>query len=519
MQMKKISVFSLSLMAAFSFLVSCGKGSPVSSGEKVVFAVGDQTKGLLNNSDFSTDGTMVRVFDIITGAESYSPENNRHINDVLQYVSVSDSWTTILNPFYLWPATGSQRFFGFLWHDAKSNLDVKDLFGEVDLSESDNKTLRLPAAGTVAMNPSSKQFDFAYSNTVARTGDADKSPVMLHLEHLFTSFSFSATNTSDHDVTIKSLTFYNFKNTGSASVSFESAGTQVNYGATSVSGSSWNWTGNLAVNRNETINNITAETPGGDPDYKLMWPQRASDFTSIDYDEESTTYTPHDPNLCYIGITFSQGEGDITRLLGFPLKDWNAGKRYLFTVEFANKLIQISSTVLPWTLEEMSVDYDSGTIQANSIIRWQSKDIYMFYDPARLVDDGHGGLTIDDSKGQSIVNDDEKTVYVKNGMPVKVRFNLNTPKGAEWLISLSGDYQAFKIEKLAEHTIDGSNCDFQLVPKTTGEYASPSRDYKVNIRIVLRLPNGRIVSADPVLQGPESEGVLENQYTIILPKV
>lgn len=520
--MRKISAILTAAAAAIFLLASCEKEKVFSSGEQIQFGVGAQTKGLLNNANLKTDGTTVKVFDIITGSSGYSPTNNRHIDDAIQYHSASTSWSFISNPFYLWPATGSQRFFGWLAHDAVSDLDASDLVGSIALSTSDNKTLVVPASSTLTMTPSVSQFDFSYSNTVTRTGDADRSVVELQLEHLFTSFSFSAKNTSDNNVTIKALQFANFKNTNNATITFESTGTEVAYGAGSSTGTSWNWSGNVAVNTGTTVNNITGSA-SGTPEYKLMWPQPAANFTSIDYDEGTDTYTPHTSSLCYLLLTFNQGSGDISRYLGFPLKNWEAGKRNLFTIEFANKLIQLTCTVLPWEVEDVDIYYNDGTVQGSTIYTdSHSKEFKLLYDPARLTDDGLGGLTINDALGQSIVDDAQKKVYVKNGMPVKGRFNLNTPEGAECLISLTGDYQAFDVEFLTDNHVSGNNIDFQLVPKNTGIYASPTRDYEVNIRVALRLPSGRIVSADPVLQGPEEEvdgvAVLQNQYTIILPK-
>lgn len=517
----------LYIFAAVSLLlVSCGKEGPVFSEGNIEFGIGSPTKGLLNGANLKTTGTTVKVFDIITGATAYNPTNNRHIDDNVVYDAASGLWGFSTAEFYLWPATGSQRFFGWLAYDAVSETAASSLVGTLTLDPTDNKTLRVPASSTLALTKSSSQFDFSYSNTVTRTGDSDKSQVALELDHLFTSFSFSAKNTSDNVVTIKSLNISNLRNVNNATISFEPTGTEVAYGTGSRS-NSWTWSGTATVAKNATVNNLLDGGNSSAPSYYLMWPQEASDFTTINYNEATDTYSPANSSLCYITIVFNQGGADITRVLGFPLKAWTSGKRNLFTLEFANKLINVNFTVLPWELEDVNIEYSSGTVQANTIYtdfdQHPAKEYKLFYDPARLTDDGHGNLTVDNNLGQSIVDDAEKKVYVKNGMPVKVRFNLNSPEGAEWLISLAGDYQAFSVEKLTTNTVDGTNCDFQLVPKNTGIYASPTRNYEVNIRVALRLPSGRIVSADPVLQGPVQqvgdEEVLQNQYTIILPKV
>lgn len=503
------------------------------------------TKAFVTKDNLATDGNRFQVYDFYVGSENYpiSYFNRKDGTGVLgegEWITANDGkWGFYEGSEYKWTVSGSHNFFGWLIKDAIDS-DNKLEAPAITLDKT-NPFSRKIVYPTTTLTKDSPIFDFMYSNVISRkmTGlDDNHNPVELRMDHLFSALEFGAENKIDQKVTIKSLKVYGLKNTNSATITFPTPAIQSGDRSQTIDAICEYGEGTKAAdNAPIVIFNgelvLNPKTAGDGTDVvdlvggksMLMWPHYSNDTVEDlkpahefgnDPDTGEAFWDASDPII--VATYVIEGQGEITRPVAFPLNEngsgkymsLNPGERHHVVISFVDKLMQLKLQVLPWQYEETVINYSEGTIQASSICQIDGRDYKIFYDYDRLTSDADGKIVIDNTKGQSSVDDAAKKVTVKDGMPVKVRFRLNTPQGAKWFVSLKGDINAFTVQKLTDNEVDGTNCDFQLVPSTSAEYASPKRDYEVTLRISIQLPDGRIVSADDIL--------LQDQYTIVLPK-
>lgn len=561
--------YILSILPLAILFAGCAKTVPASpetpvapeqteelSNDPIVFNMSSSslsTKAFVTRDNLSAEGNRFRVFDYYVGSEGIAvPYFNK--KDVDGKVLEEGEWLTAgvssgktvwdfyNGTEYKWTISGTHNFFGWLIKDA---IDPqKPLEAPVGLTyDTSVATQRKISYPTTTLTAESPLFDFMYSNVISRkmTGDGDNhKPVELKMDHLFSAIEFGAENKIDKPVILKRLAVYGLKNTNSATITFatpilEGGSKNLTADAVCVYGAGSKDADNKPIviydcGAGEGLT-LNPKTVGDGSDVAslignsmLMWPHISNDAVeelrpAHEYGNDPVSneafWDASDP---LIVATYVLNGETIVRPVAFPLKSdgsekyiaLNAGERHHIIISFVDKLIQVNLQVLPWQYEEHVINYNDGTVQAGSVFRSEAKDYKIFYDFDRITSDAEGNLVIDNTKGQSSVDDSARKVFVKDGRPVKVRFRLNTPQGAKWFVSLKGDINAFSVEKLTDNEVDGTNCDFQLVPNTGEEYANPKRDYEVTLHIALQLPDGRIVSADEVL--------LQDQYTIVLPK-
>ena len=182
------------------------------------FAATPNSKALLDETDFQTNGNRIQVYDFVT-VEGNSTE---HINDLIGPELNSNS--PLHTPGYTWPfvngphqwTPGMHKFFGWLAKDANMTASntPETFFGQG--FGFNNYVLTIPQ---VAFTKDIPQFDFMYSNIY--TTEPINNPVPLEFSHLFSAFYITGENKQDETVyDIKSITLSGLNNTQSATIDF-----------------------------------------------------------------------------------------------------------------------------------------------------------------------------------------------------------------------------------------------------------------------------------------------------------
>lgn len=457
------------------------------------------TKALLNNGSFSATGNRIKVYDYVT-----SDGGTSKYLDTYAGPDVTSS-SPLHVPGTTWPFTdeidgteadvkqwtpGTHKFFGWLAKDVSSGMDLtpEGLFGDSFSFDDETQTLTIPSTTMTASTP---QFDFMYSNIF--TTEPINEPVDLEFSHLFTAFSIGVLNTSNLSINLKSFTLDPIRNTNSATITWPTGETadgqypaSVAYGEGSLGTAPFMALSDpYSIATNAKLGNIFT---GGAQVFYLMWPQASEDVHSAeliteDPDSKENIY----PESYKMSVTYTEtGEGgeseEINKRLNFPDLDWEAGKKYHFDVVFSDKMVELKAVVNPWNYEYSDVDFSDAMVSVK-------ENHYLIWD----------GTTAD-------LNTTDRYAIIRNGQPVKGTFTLDTPQGGTWLVSLTGDLDAFEVSP-ASGTIDGTPATIVVKPLV----GDPQRDYTVNVKFAVRRPDGRVIAADDVVQ-PEG-----TKYTIVLP--
>ena len=163
--------------------------------------------------------------------------------------------------------------------------------------------------------------------------------------------------------------------------------------------------------------------------------------------------------------------------------DWKAGEYYTYKINTtavpSGPELSLSLTVGPWDDDEAPVNICEYNV--SSPFSWTC----------------------------GLVDDTEKRVVVENGLPVTGTFNMTEPVGAQLLISLDGNVDAFEVSNPTP-IIDGNPITVTVTPKIS----DPKKVYETSLHIYLILPDNSAVQLDDVIFGTGSSS---NRYKIILP--
>ena len=217
--------------------------------------------------------------------------------------------------------------------------------------------------------------------------------------------------------------------------------------------------------------------------FLLLWPLKASHlFSDATAKEENGVVNYPEEWKMYINY-IADGE-DYTKRMNFPNAAWEAGKRYHYDILFADKAIELTVHVKDWDYEHQDVDYTDASIgvESTGVLKWDS--------------------TV------SEINEANKTVSIVNAQPAKGSFTIKAPVGGTWMISLTGDVNAFEVTP-DNGEIDGNTAHISVKPLIS----DPKRDYKVKLKFAVRRADGRIITAEDI-QGKNGQ----DAYTIILPQ-
>ena len=434
--------------------------------------------------------------------------------------SSGDSWAVYNDDTrltYFWEGDDNYKFFGWLTKDGTGNLTIPFTTNY----DNNTKTLTIPET---TLDENYNQFDFLYSNVVNRevSGNQGKEAVPLNMNHLFSAFSIGISNTSQDDITVKSIKLQRLHTTGSATINFSGDNTAVTY-TNYPTADDYSTEGVLASYASETgytlaaggssqkdIFNPSATEEANVQKYYMVWPQAASVIFDANLEgktpeEEAQLGAEYDKYYPLI-MEYSIGNEKTIRKkrMKFPKMAWQPGMKYSFNVKFADKEISLDLQVEPWTYSSSAVDFSDGTIEVN----------------------GNNSLTWDDEK--ATVDDTEATVTVKGAQPVEATFALSAPLGGKWLVSFKdGDVTSFKIEDDAEDANDGIGPIDGAIHriKVTPLVKNPTMDYQVRLKFSVQTADDKIIPIDDIIQvekNTNGEIVYENGkpkqkiYTIVL---
>lgn len=409
----------------------------------------------------------------------------------------SNRWSVVNgdNPItYFWEGDGKYRFFGWLAKDPNGLVAPNNIKWSAGYND---KVLTVNAT----LDKDYNQFDFLYSNVHERTlpTQSKSDPVALEMNHLFTAFGIGISNTSEDDITVKSVTLRTIHDKGSATIDFSKTPCEVKYGTTSISR-------NPDTNPFRTYSSDVGYTVSKDggvvynifnpsatkKEYYIVWRQDKDNFPILTFDNDDAE-TDADDELFPLILVYEADGQNFKKRMQLPQMDWEPGKLNYFNILVADKLVEITATVKDWKYAHADVDFNESTVTVK-------EDNHLIWD----------GNTC-------IVNDVAKKVYVKNGQPVEGTFTIDTPTGGKWRVSLEGDVTAFTIMDDAAPTddgfgpIDGKQHRIRVVPLIT----NPDRDYSVTLKFVAVTADSKTYPADDMVQDCNGDDKAD-KYTIVL---
>ena len=472
---RNILTASAVIMAA----VSCVKESSTEQPKDIIVqATAPQTKAMFTPTTFTTEGNRLRIYDFNPSGKYFDdvigPEiqgNNYGYTNVWPFEKAPHSWTA-----------DEHKFFGWLENDANfdGGMTPKSFFGEGFNFDEDTKILTIPAK---SMGVNTTQFDFLYSNIETRdmVNAADYSAVKLSFSHLFTAVSFGAENSTTSAIQIKEFRIEKILNKRSATINYSGGEPVITY----IDGTSDQYltrsSGEFPLASEAHINDVFNNSEN--QSFLLLWPLDASHLYSdatakeengvVNYPEEWKMY------IKYI----TDGE-EYTKRMNFPNAAWEAGKRYHYDILFADKAVELTVHVKDWDYEHQDVDYTDASVgvESTGVLKWDS--------------------------AASEINETNKTVSIVNAQPAKGSFTIKAPVGGTWMISLTGDVNAFEVTP-DNGEIDGNTVHISVKPLIS----DPKRDYKVKLKFAVRRADGRVITAEDI-QGKNGQ----DAYTIILPQ-
>lgn len=476
-------------------VLSCTKESGPEAGSDELIAVGAQvaeTKAMLDNEDKKFPyNSVITVYDWFDGEGT---NNDKYImsgvnaqyrgEETWTYVELKNSLWTNSSAQYRWEE-GTHKFFGWLKWDGSMYVNDNYLTPEVFFGANfkfANQVLTIPEK---EMDATKDQFDFVYSEIHKRPYyksmlDSGRY-VELNMKHLFTAVSIGVENSTSSFVKIEEFRIENIPDTRSATINFSGDATAVTY-------SDWKngaiMTRELGVQPYEVSPGIIRGdifTGSTEEKYMLLWPTEAQYLHSTDKlgtDEGNVTY----PTTWKMYIKYSIGNTPYEKRINFPNSSWEAGKKNLLTIVFADKMVDLKVQVKDWEYEEQKIDYtnEGVTISAEGALAWD-----------RTV---------------SSVDDAARMVSIVNAQPAKAMFSLQTPIGGSWIVSLVGDVNAFEVSP-STGIIDNQTATVYVKPLVS----SPTRDYKVQLKFTVRRSDGRMIAADNIIQA-------NGTYTVVLPR-
>ena len=448
-----------------------------------------ETKALLDETSFEKSGNRIQIYDFVDNAAT--PYIDDLIGPDVEGSAVAESmngvWPFVHGP-HQWTA-GVHKFFGWLAKDANfDNPDTEDddesMTTEVFFALNDNsfneatKVLSIPAKEITKDTP---QFDFMYSNIV--TSEPQNAPVNLEFRHLFTAVSIGVENSTSSFVKVEDFKIEGIPNKRGATINFSGTATSVGYsdwtdGVVLIRGLDEGKAGYEVSPKNLRSNIFNGSTT---QEFMMLWPVEAQYLHSTEKTETTEGVVEY-PESWKMYIKYTADNKTYEKRINFPNISWEAGKKYHLTIVFADKMVELKTEVKPWEYEEQAIDYtnEGVTISAGGALAW--------------------------NRTVSSVEDTKKMVSIVNADPAQAQFTLQTPVGGSWIVSLTGDVNAFEVSP-STGVIDTQTATIYVRPLIS----SPTRDYKVQLKFTVRRSDGRMIAADNIIQ---ANGI----YTVVLPR-
>lgn len=451
-----------------------------------------QTRAMIDNTNFGTDGNRIQVYDFWTDGNTVSKYIDAYAGPEVESTSSQHIKGTTW-PFvdkssgelvrYNWTSTGVHKFFGWFAVDATTKVSTESFFGNGFSFDETSKVLTIPAK---TLDQSTPQFDFLYSDIKSvDVTTTIPSNVAMSFSHLFAAVSFGAKNTSNSVVKLLEFKVEKLYNAKSATIDFSGSTPTVVY-ADGTQGDvfrSVSYSKEQAVTvpkegSGTTMYNIFGK-PGEKQEFTLIWPQAMNQLHSTDVVTEGNDGKPVYPVSYKMYVKYTVDGVLFTKRINFDnTLAWEAGKKYHYDIIFADKMVELKCVVNPWNYVSEDINFENQTVSVKegSTLSW-------------------------DASVSDVTN---KKVAIKDNKPAVGTFTLDTPKGGRWFAYLSGDVDAFKIID-GEGPV-GTTAKIQVQPAVD----RPLRDYVVKVHFIVRTADGKTLDADSVLQ--------PDVYSIILPK-
>ncbi len=493
---------------------SCAKDRVGSgfSDEAIRFSGSPVTSAFLEADGLDVFGTRVKVYDWLTGftgdinGTSYtSSDYVKYIDDVVTYDGGAFWPFTTASREYRWTRTGTHRFFGWLDYDKSYNsgagLSTADFFGSSPTLDSDpsSDTFLTMTTPVYSFQSSSPQYDFVYSKsvTVRDAATGDYSNVQLPTKHMFTAVSLCFKNASTStNVQITDInTIYEgddiFLHKGYATVDFSSDAANLNpvyhlegdtahpfFNATAMNG--------ITVAPDQIYDLLTGAnvTSGTGESYFMTWPLTKDQISPQDIIGQDIFGDPiMDPHDKVLAITYrADGGAPETVRVQFPYRDWKAGTRMRFIIEFTDKSIQMVSEVLPWDYNEQTMDFNGESL---------------------IVPEG-GKVTIENMEGLT----DNATIYLTTAQPeITCKIFISSLRGATLVINMIGDNEYFVVDP-STMTITGDRMFFTVKPSSI---PTGGVERKIRLSFSVDLPSGREIDGDSELLGNDHNYTFSRQ--------
>lgn len=455
--MRNIFFCCIALLAA----LSCGKEEPASGyADKIRFAPYiPETKANDFIENINSLGNKMVVYDMMTKD-----------NDLEWYL---DGVTIECDANGNWNYSGKDAGAEFLWIDQSHHeffgwLDMENELFETPELNKENRTLSIPAINFTKDTP---QYDFMYSEVYKRDyskrneaspsggNGADGSEINLSMKHLFTAFRFKVQNMRDADITINSVTLNNVCFSKAAEIYFNYPA-NVTYTGSSKSDFSSKITSQVTLSAGGGSVNAFGE----DDDFMMTWPQTEAEF--LEHDKETAITI----NYTQRGIT----KDKVLVLKDFSQTQWEAGKRYGYTITFTDKEIELTCDVEPWREDEQLIDFTEA-VTIKTKMNWERATVNPF-------DATHA---YNPETGEIIVK--------QHGEPAICKFEIDTPSGATWnasLIQMDGHIDAFAFVEGFSSGEVGKESTIMIYATNSAPYAPV---HKAILRITVQRGDGKTI--------------------------
>lgn len=448
---------------------------------------------------YGYDGTDTPVFDGLTATPPTQSGSQQGAISISNW-SIKDETGEELKPE--WEDGRDYTFFSWTQQDAsgKTATGTGGLFSAgftytaatgADTPATDDDAPAKLAIAATALPIDDGIMDFCYSNVETRSinntaaSRPNYSMIQLNLEHLFSGFSLSAHNYTDQDIVITSVVLDGIYNKKSAVIKFntdQKVGVTTEFDnkvalsneqlltSTEISA------GGVTVASNSTVQNL-AKGSGSNTKYFLMWPQTKAELAGaklkVSYKVGGVAQTP---------VELAVPGDEVSADTDFS---WPAGVCRNIELSFMNKSLKLTMTPLDWNYVESSIDY-SGVASVTTPLAF----------------DGN----------TCIIDDVEHKIYFKGGIPIEATFKIDQPANGSWMVSKSGDFDAFEVDNITEDTGtgvpgDGINTLEGLVTPAysarisiSPAIVSPERDYTMQLRFSTRSNSGQVTGIDTDMQ-------------------
>lgn len=341
------------------------------------------SKALLTPDNFAVEGTQIKVNDLYTthediwsvAGEAKNEFIETYIDDKIAeyYPDIADDGSVSQWNFkngeaykdYYWTPTGTHYFSAYTW---KYNNGVKDIClsdcltcnesAASDNTESDNPTFSdgltyNPRLSTLTIKnwelTQDTQFDFCYAvHERSMSGQNPYRPVELQMQHLFAAIQFNVVNLIlDEKIELNSVSVSGLSNNGCVTILEDGAlydmatytGIGEGYSSPSWSSLEYNKPHNAFAYQGAT-GDTTGDSKIGEDGCILVWPHD-SDKLKKAQARIKTSWT---------------GEKVFGLFIEDRIEQWQAGRKYVYTIEIADNRISFNAVVVPWVTDDVTLE-------------------------------------------------------------------------------------------------------------------------------------------------------------------